>query len=183
MEDLILEYRNYLVSEKMRSSNTVNSYVSDLENYCYFLTNNLLIENVKDIEAEHIKKYLSYIKGLGYSASSISRALSSIKSFHKYLLVEEVCVNNPASSIVSPKKPKKLPAVLSVDEVMLLLNSLNNETPISSRNQVMVELIYACGLRVSELVDLKLGDLRMTSKMISTRGKGSKERYTYIRRY
>ena len=59
MEDLILEYRNYLVSEKMRSSNTVNSYVSDLENYCYFLTNNLLIENVKDIEAEHIKKYLS----------------------------------------------------------------------------------------------------------------------------
>ena len=177
MEDLILEYRNYLVSEKMRSSNTVNSYVSDLENYCYFLTNNLLIENVKDIEAEHIKKYLSYIKGLGYSASSISRALSSIKSFHKYLLVEEVCVNNPASSIVSPKKPKKLPAVLSVDEVMLLLNSLNNETPISSRNQVMVELIYACGLRVSELVDLKLGDLRMTSKMISTRGKGSKERY------
>ena len=183
MEDLILEYRNYLVSEKMRSSNTVNSYVSDLENYWYFLTNNLLIENVKDIEAEHIKKYLSYIKGLGYSASSISRALSSIKSFHKYLLVEEVCVNNPASSIVSPKKPKKLPAVLSVDEVMLLLNSLNNETPISSRNQVMVELIYACGLRVSELVDLKLGDLRMTSKMISTRGKGSKERLIPVNDY
>lgn len=183
MEELILEYRNYLVSEKMRSSNTVNSYVSDLENYCYYLTNNLLIEDVKDIEAEHIKKYLSYIKSLGYSASSISRALSSIKSFHKYLLVEEVCVNNPASSIVSPKKPKKLPAVLSIEEVMLLLNSLNNDTPISSRNQVMVELIYACGLRVSELVDLKLGDLRMTSKMISTRGKGSKERLIPVNDY
>ena len=134
MEDLILEYRNYLVSEKMRSSNTVNSYVSDLENYCYFLTNNLLIENVKDIEAEHIKKYLSYIKGLGYSASSISRALSSIKSFHKYLLVEEVCVNNPASSIVSPKKPKKLPAVLSVDEVMLLLNRRGYSTIITCQS-------------------------------------------------
>lgn len=183
MEDFILEYRNYLVSEKMRSSNTVNSYISDLENYVYYLTNTLLIENVLDIEADHIKKFLGYIKNLGYSASSIARTLSSIKSFHKYLLIEEIVSTNPASSITSPKKPKKLPNVLSVEEVMKLLDSLNNDTPINSRNQVMVELMYACGLRVSELVDLKLSDLRMTSKMISTRGKGSKERLIPVNDY
>ena len=183
MEELILEYRNYLVSEKMRVANTVDAYVNDLENYVYYLTNTLMIDDVKLIEAEHIKKYFNYMKNLGYSASSMSRALSSIKSFHKYLLIEEVTVNNPASAIVSPKKPKKLPTVLSVEEVMLLLNSLTNDTPINSRNQVMVELIYACGLRVSELVDLKLGDLRMTSKMISTRGKGSKERLIPVNDY
>ena len=81
MENLILEYRNYLVSEKMRSHNTVNSYVSDLENYVYYLNNFLNIDEVHFIEPEHIKKYLSYLKSLGYSDAAISRALSSIKSF------------------------------------------------------------------------------------------------------
>ena len=183
MDDLILEYRNYLISEKMRSHNTVNSYVSDLENYVYYLNNTLMIDDVKVVESEHIKKYLTYIKSLGYSDASMSRALSSIKSFHKYLVIEELTTSNPASVITSPKKAKKLPAVLSIDEVMKLLDSLNNDTPINSRNQVMVELIYACGLRVSELVDLKLGDLRMTSKMISTKGKGSKERLIPVNDY
>lgn len=183
MEELILEYRNYLVSEKMMVQNTVNAYVSDIENYVYYLTNSLYIDDVALISSEDIKKYLSYIKGLGYLTSSMSRALSSIKSFHKFLVIEEICTNNPASTISAPKKTKKLPTVLSVEEVMLLLESLNNDTPVNSRNQVMVELIYACGLRVSELVDLKLGDLRMTSKMISTRGKGSKDRLIPVNDY
>ncbi len=183
MEEYIVEYRNYLVSEKMRSLNTVNSYVSDIENYIYYLKENLKVDQITDIDTNCIKAYLKYIKSLGYSAASMSRALSSIKSFHKYLLVEEILNNNPASSIVSPKKDKKLPVVLSVEEVMSLLNSLNSDTPINSRNQVMVELIYATGLRVSELVDLKLGDLRLTSKMISTRGKGSKERLIPVNDY
>lgn len=183
MEEYIVEYRNYLVSEKMRSLNTVNSYVSDIENYIYYLKENLKVDQITDIDTNCIKAYLKYIKSLGYSSASMSRALSSIKSFHKYLLVEEILNNNPASSIVSPKKDKKLPVVLSVEEVMSLLNSLNNDTPINSRNQVMVELIYATGLRVSELVDLKLGDLRLTSKMISTKGKGSKERLIPVNDY
>lgn len=183
MEELILEYRNYLVSEKMMVHNTVNAYVSDIENYVYYLMNTLNIEKATDITAEDIKKYLSYIKSLGYLSSSSSRALSSIKSFHKFLVIEEICISNPASTISAPKKTKKLPVVLSVEEVMALLDSLNNDTPINSRNQVMIELMYAAGLRVSELVDLKLGDLRMTSKMISTRGKGSKDRLIPINDY
>lgn len=183
MEEYIVEYRNYLVSEKMRSINTVNSYISDIENYFYFLQENLKIDRITDIDADSIKDYLKYLKSLGYASSSMNRALSSIKSFHKYLVIEEIVNFNPASAIASPKKDKKLPVVLSVDEVMLLLNSLNNDTPINSRNQVMVELIYATGLRVSELVDLKLSDLRLTSKMISAKGKGSKERLIPVNDY
>lgn len=183
MEEYIVEFRNYLFSEKMRSINTVNSYVSDIENYLYYLTENKKIESVLHIDSECIKSYLKYIKNLGYSSASMSRALSSIKAFHKYLLLEEITVNNPASTISTPKKDKKLPVVLSVDEVMSLLETLDNSTPINSRNQVMVELIYAAGLRVSELVDLRLADLRLTSKVISTKGKGSKERIIPINDY
>ena len=183
MENVILEYRNYLISEKMKSSNTVSSYISDIENYMYYLENEKMIDDVSLITTADIKDYLAYVKKCGYTTSSISRSLSSIKSFHKFLFLENVSKNNPASSISSPKKEKKLPDVLSIDEVMKVLNSLNADTPINARNQVMVELDYATGLRVSELVDLKLSDLRLTSKMISTRGKGDKERLIPVNDY
>lgn len=183
MREIIIEYRNYLVSERMLQQNTVDSYVSDIENYLYYLENQLLINDFKDINADSIKNYLAYIKKLGYSTASMSRALSSVKSFHKFLLLENIMNNNPASSISSPKKQKKLPDVLSVQEVMKLLNSLNDSTPINARNQVMVELDYATGLRVSELVNLRLTDLRLTSKMISTKGKGEKERLIPVNDY
>lgn len=183
MENIIVEYENYLISEKMRSKNTVDSYASDIRNYLYYLETKELLDNVKFIETSHIKNYLAYIKKLGYSTASMSRALSSIKSFHKFLLLEGIVKNNAASSIVSPKKTKKLPVVLSVEEVLKLLNSLDSSTPINARNQLMVELSYATGLRVSELVNLKLSDLRMTSKMISTKGKGEKERLIPVNDY
>lgn len=183
MENTIQEYRNYLISERMKSTNTVSSYISDIENYSYFLSNKLLIDDVSLITSENIKDYLSYIKKLGYSSASMSRALSSIKSFHKFLFIEGISKNNPASSITTSKKEKKLPDVLSVEEVMKLLNSLNSDTPINARNQAMIELDYATGLRVSELTNLKLSDLRLTSKMISTRGKGDKERLIPVNDY
>ena len=183
MENTIIEYRNYLISERMKSNNTVSSYVSDIENYLYYIQNNLMIDQVDLISTEDIKKYLNYIKKLGYSNASMSRSLSSIKSYHKFLHLEGLTKTNPASPISSPKKEKKLPDVLSIDEVMLLLQSLNDSTPINARNQVMVELDYATGLRVSELVNLKLTDLRLTSKMISTIGKGEKERLIPVNDY
>lgn len=182
-ENVVLDYRSYLVSEKMRPINTVNSYCSDIENYLYFIENNLHISSLDQIKTDNIKEYLAYLKKLDYQASSSGRSLSSIKSFHKFLILEGVAHDNPSSSIATPKKDKKLPDVLSVDEVMKLLNSLDDSTPINARNQVMVELVYAAGLRVSELVDLKLENLRLTSKMIEPIGKGSKERLIPINDY
>ncbi len=183
MNDLLVEYQYYLVSEKMKSTNTVKSYLSDLENYMYYLENKLQITNPENITIEHIKKYLAYLKKLGYSATSSSRALSAIKSFHKFLFLERRTPTNPAINLASPKLDKKLPTVLSVDEVMKLLNILTDDTPYHLRNKAMIELVYATGLRVSELVNLKLVDLRLTNKMIQTIGKGNKERIVPVNDY
>ncbi len=183
MEDLIIEYQHYLVSEKMKSENTVKSYVSDLQNYIFYLSEKQGITIPNDITTETIQKYLVYLKKLGYTPTSTSRSLSAIKSFHKFLFLEKRCKTNPAINLSSPKLDKKLPTVLSVEEVLLLLESLNKDTPLAQRNQAMIETMYATGLRVSELVSLKLQDLHLTNKMISVRGKGNKERIVPINDY
>ncbi len=183
MEEVLVEYQHYLVSEKMKSLNTVKSYSSDLENYLYYLSEKLNITDVNYITTEDIKKYLVYLKKLGYSATSSSRSLSAIKSFHKFLFIERRTRINPAINLTSPKLEKKLPTVLSIDEVLQLLNSIEKNTPYDLRNQAMLELVYATGLRVSELCNLKLNNLHLTNKMISTIGKGSKERLVPINDY
>ena len=183
MEEILIEYQHYLVSEKMKSLNTVKSYSSDLENYLYYMSEKLLISKVENITTEDIKKYLVYLKKLGYSSTSSSRALSAIKSFHKFLFLERRTKINPAVNLTSPKLEKKLPTVLSIYEVLKLLNSIETKTPFDLRNQAMIELVYATGLRVSELVNLKLTNLHLTNKMISTVGKGSKERLVPINDY
>lgn len=183
MENLLIEYQHYLVSEKMKSDNTVKSYLNDLENYTFYLTEKLGYDDVKNVTTDTIKKYLAYLKKLGYSTTSSSRALSAIKSFHKFLFIEKITYNNPTTNLASPKLEKKLPTVLSVEEVMTLLNTLDDSTPYNLRNQAMIELVYATGLRVSELVSLKLQDLHLTNKMISTIGKGGKERIVPVNDY
>ncbi len=183
MDEILIEYQHYLVSEKMKSINTVKSYSSDLENYLYYLNEKLNIFEVENITTDDIKKYLVYLKKLGYTATSSSRALSAIKSFHKFLFLERRTKTNPAINLTSPKLEKKLPTVLSIDEVLKLLNSINPTTPYEIRNEAMIELVYATGLRVSELVNLKLKNLHLTNKMISTVGKGNKERLVPINDY
>lgn len=183
MMNLITEFCHYMASEKMRSMNTINSYRSDLENYIYFLENKLLIENIKHVKVDDIKKYFAYMKKMGYTATSMSRELSSIRAFHKFLHLEGIVHENVALAIATPKKDKKLPTVLSVEEVMKILSLLNDDTPYNARNHAMIEVMYACGLRVSELVNLKISELHLTSKMISTTGKGTKERLIPINDY
>ena len=183
MEQYIYEFKSYLISEKMRSANTVESYVSDLQNYIYYLQEKALVDDVALITKDNVKGFLDYLKKLKYSSASRNRALSAIKAFHKFLFLEGVVNDNPTQGIISPKMDKKLPTVLSVEEVMKLLDSLTNDTPINARNQAMIELTYACGLRVSELCDLKVSSLHMTSKMLDVTGKGEKERLIPINDY
>lgn len=183
MDELLIEYQHYLVSEKMKSENTVKSYSSDLQNYLYYLSEKLNIDDPNDITIDAIKKFLAYLKKLGYSATSSSRALSAIKSFHKFLFLERRTKTNPAINLTSPKLEKKLPTILSVKEVLKLLDSLDDSTPYNLRNHAMIELVYATGLRVSELVNLKLNNLRLTNKVISTIGKGNKERIIPVNDY
>lgn len=183
MEELVIEYVAYLSSEKMKSKNTIEAYRSDILNYLYYLENHIAIKSINDVNTEHILDYLKYLKKLGYSSTSSSRELSALKSFHKFLYLEHYTTSNPAITISAPKIDKKLPTVLSVDEVMRLLSILNTDTPYNARNQAMIEVMYGTGLRVSELVNLKLNELHLTSKMISTTGKGSKERIVPINDY
>lgn len=183
MEQLVVEYTSYLASEKMKSQETIKAYRSDILNYIYFLENVSNIHNIKDVTTEDVKKYLAYLKKLGYNASSSSRELSALKSFHKFLVLERYTKTNPTLTISAPKLDKKLPTVLSIEETMMLLNSLNEDTPFNARNKAMIEVMYGTGLRVSELVNLKLSELHLTSKMISTTCKGSKERIVPINDY
>lgn len=187
MHNTLMEYKNYLISVKMRSDNTITSYLSDLENYVYYLENKRMINTFNEVTTDDIKKYLAYLKALGYSSTSMSRALSSIKSLHKFLLANKYTLTNVALPLNSPKLDKKLPNVLSVEEVMLLLNSLevNDEiaTPYDKRNQAMIELMYACGLRVSEICDLKLKNLLLADYVIEVAGKGKKTRIVPINKY
>lgn len=183
MRNQLIEFKNYLISIKMRSLNTVDSYMSDLENYLYYLEEKERVSSWTEVDTDMIKRYLAYLKKLNYQASSRSRSLSSIRAFHKFLYVNKRTATNPAQIIKAPKIDKTLPTVLSVEEVMLILNSLNADTPYNQRNQVMIELAYSSGLRVSELCGLKLKHLKLADYVIEVVGKGSKTRIVPVNKY
>lgn len=183
MKELATEYRYYLRSERNMQKNTIDSYVSDIENYLTYLEEVLYIDEVELIKEDDITRFLLSLKKKKFSTTTISRYLSSIKSFHKFLSKDGLVKKNVALQISSPKIDKKLPTVLTVEEVTTLLDSIKGDKPLDLRNQAMFELIYACGFRVSELVGLKIVNLHLTSKMIQVIGKGAKERLVPVNDY
>ena len=176
LEIFIKEYHYYLISELHLSSNTWKSYESDVQKYVDYLIKNYKINHPKDIQISHLKSYIDSLHRKKIEPSSQSRKLSAIKSFHKFLIKEKVVSENISESIDLPKQVKKLPTVLTIEEVDRLLDTLNNDTPLETRNKAMIELAYASGLRVSELVDLKLSDLHLDAGFVQIHGKGNKER-------
>ena len=184
MEQLLKEFEYYLTSEKMMSQNSVSSYINDCTNYVDFLVNKCEIDDMNDVTSDDIRMFLAYLKKKKMKPSSMNRYLCSIKSFHRFLHSDNIVKTNQAKEIIAPKMEKKLPVVLSIDEVTKLLNKVEeNKTPLGIRNQAMLELIYATGLRVSELCNLKITDLRFTSHQIRVMGKGSKERIIPVNDY
>ena len=183
MRELATEYRYYLRSERSMQPNTISSYVSDVEAYLMYLEDTLLIDDPNLITEDNVTKFLLSLKKKKFSTTSISRYLSSIKSFHKFLSKDGLTKKNVTLQISSPKIDKKLPVVLTVEEVTKLLDSIKGDKPLDLRNEAMFELIYACGFRVSELVNLKINNLHLTSKMIQVIGKGAKERLVPVNDY
>lgn len=183
MRELATEYRYYLRSERSMQPNTISSYVSDVEAYLMYLEDTLLIDDPNLITEDNVTKFLLSLKKKKFSTTSISRYLSSIKSFHKFLSKDGLTKKNVTLQISSPKIDKKLPVVLTVEEVSKLLDSIKGDKPLDLRNEAMFELIYACGFRVSELVNLKINNLHLTSKMIQVIGKGAKERLVPVNDY
>ena len=179
MEDAIGEFINYCVFEKGLSDKTRMSYENDLEVYKRFL-NNLKIYDVQIISSENIK---AFIKERSMDeTTTIAHNLTVIKNFHAYLLKENITSNNPAEFIERPKLRKSLPKVLSEKDIDKLLDIKLN-TPFDYRNKAMLELMYGCGLRVSELVSLEINDIDEFNSIIRVTGKGSKDRVVPVGEY
>ena len=165
--------------EKGYSKNTVESYSIDLARYISFLEDRG-IEHPDRVSEELIREYIHALGMAGLSPSSISRNIASIRTFHKFLLLESYSKNNPVENIESPKTRRKLPEVLSIDEVSSLLEQPDVSTPIGLRDKALLELMYATGVRVSELINLRQIDLLFDMEIIRVFGKGSKERLVPI---
>ncbi len=169
------QYINYLVFEKGLSEKSIESYSSDLSNYLEFLKQ----KGVKDItqtDTPLILKHMIALRESGLGSKSCARHLITLRGFYKFLAQEKILEFDPAKLIDLPKSGLKLPDVLSVSEINLLLNIPDSNKPLGKRNSAMLELLYAAGLRVSELVNLKFLDVNLEACFVRVMGKGSKER-------
>ena len=182
MKNDIEEYKNYLIFERRMSSNTTNSYYKDLIKYQEYLEKNFKIDQTDDIKKEHIEKYLEYLVDNDYTTTSLARKLTAIKNFHKYLFSTNKIKSDESLTIDRPKLRKSLPNVLTIEEVDKLLD-ISTVTPFDYRNKAMIELLYGTGLRISEMLDLKITDIDFENCIIRCFGKGSKERIVPIGEY
>ena len=177
MDDKITSYLEYLQYEKKYSSYTISNYERDLEVF-----NNYIIDKKIDYQNMNYSKvsdYLLYLSSKKYSPSSINRHLSAIRSYYAYLLKEKVVKSSPFKTIHGPKKEKKLPNYLKYQEFIDLIGSLG-DTSLDMRNRMILELLFATGVRVSELVNIKLTDINFKEREIKVYGKGKKTRIVYF---
>ena len=181
MKKDIEEFINYIIFEKRLSKNTSSAYNRDLNKYREFLNSRNIYES-KDISKSDIEKYIEELYKEHEEITSIARKLTTIKSFHNYMFQTKKIDINVAETIERPKLRKKLPNVLSVEEVDKLLD-IQGDSVFDYRNKSMLELMYASGLRVSELLDLKIGDIDILNCVVRVVGKGSKERIIPIGDY
>lgn len=172
----IEEFKNYLIIEKNFSEHTINAYCSDIVSYILWLNGN----NLTEITFDKLREYLHFIQRFEYQKSTIARKIASIRTFYKFLFRERYIDSNPAISLSAPKRPKSLPKFLTVDEIEKILNNIKIDTPAGYRNRVILELLWATGMRVSELSNLNFGDLNLDENEIKVFGKGAKERIVLI---
>lgn len=176
------KYLNFLVFEKGLSKKTIESYSGDLARFFEFLKNKN-VSNIYDADTPLILKHLISLRKAGLSPKSCARHLVTLRGFYKFLVQEKVLDYDPARLVDLPKSGLKLPDVLSVEEVNLILNTPDTTKPLGKRNSAMLELIYAAGLRVSELVNLKMLDINLEACFVRVLGKGSRERVVPIGLY
>ncbi len=170
------EFKNYLAVEKNSSSLTIRHYLSDLNQFEEFLARES-ITSVSDISHVEIRLYLTELYRNQISRTSVSRKLSSLRAFFNYLELEGIVDQNPFLYVSMPKLDKKIPQFFYTEEIERLFEVEDGQTPISQRNKAILELFYATGIRVNELVELKVTDVDFTAGMVLVFGKGRKQRY------
>ncbi|MBQ4113931.1 tyrosine recombinase [bacterium] len=175
-KEFIEEFKTYLSVERNFSEHTVNAYVSDIVSFILWLNGHDLLE----VDFNKLREYLHFIQRFDYKKTTVARKIASIRTFYKFLFRERYIDSNPAVSLSAPKRPKSLPKFLTVEEVEQILNNIKIDTPAGFRNKVILELLWATGMRVSELSNLNFGDLNIEQNEIKVFGKGAKERIVLI---
>src|SRR5574344_1682784 len=179
-DDSIRGFEDYLRLEKALSQNSINAYINDINKLMDFLKNNFKGITPQKVKLNHLRSFVEWLNDKGVSPRTQARTISGIKSFYKYLLIEEKINSDPTSLLESPKIGRKLPDVLNLEEIDLLINGVDVEKPEGQRNKAILETLYACGLRVSELVNLKVSNLFFDQGYVKVEGKSNKERLVPI---
>lgn len=180
-EHEIIEYKNFLKLERSLSDNSIDAYVNDINKLTSFLKSiNKDDIDYSDIDTIIIREFVEYLYNLGISSYSQARIISGIKSFFNYLLIEEKIKINPTELIESPKLDKKLPDTLNIEDIEKILSSIELDSFEGVRNRAIIETLYSCGLRVSELINLSYQNLYLDIGFIKVIGKASKERLVPI---
>lgn len=174
MREIIIDFLEVLEFEKKYSNYTVLNYQDDLEDFCQFIENKKI--SYQEIDYSVIREYLNVLYDKKYSNKTIARHISTLRSFFKYLKKKDLIEMNPMTLVSNPKVEKKLPKVVSYSDLEAILNSLADESLLGKRNTLILEILYATGIRVSELVNIKMSDIDFKRREIRILGKGNKER-------
>jgi len=169
-------FKGYLRLEKSLSENTLEAYIHDITNLQRFLDEKQNGISPENVTFKHLQEFLVFIVALGIAPRSQARMISGIRAFYKYLLMEDMIKQSPAELLELPRLPQKLPEVLSIEEIDMLINAIDMSTPEGQRNKAILETLYCCGLRVTELVTLKISDIIFEEDFVRVIGKGNKQR-------
>tara|TARA_B100001093_G_scaffold62208_1_gene52276 strand:+ start:17286 stop:18185 length:900 start_codon:yes stop_codon:yes gene_type:complete len=174
LDKSIKNFKSYLKIERSLSINSVDAYIRDVYKFADYIKNNDM--SVLKINLIDIRGFIKEINKIGISARSQARFISSIKSYYKFLLIEGYIKNSPAELLASPKVGIKIPVVLSIEEINKIIKSIDLSSKHGERNRAIIETIYSCGLRVTELIDLKISNIFFKDNFLKIIGKGDKER-------
>jgi integrase/recombinase XerD len=175
-------FRAYLQLEKSLSENSVEAYLRDIDKLTQFLQEKHLQKNPGDVRLKDVQQMVKWVAELGMTASSQARMISGIKSFYKYCLIENISKSDPTVLLEAPKLKRSLPDVLSFEEIEKMIDQIDLSKPEGERNKAILETLYSCGLRVTELVNLKISQLYLDVGFIRVIGKGDKERLVPVGR-
>lgn len=178
----IHDFRIFLQLEKSLSANSIEAYTRDIDKLVTFMDLRYDSMSPTRVELQHLTAFLAWVNELGLSARSQARIISGIKSFYKFLLLEDIIETDPTTLLETPRIGRKLPEVLNLEEVELILAQIDLSKPAGRRNKAMLEVLYGCGLRVSELTELRLSHIYFDQGFIRVTGKGHKERLVPVGR-
>lgn len=173
-------FKAWLQLEKSLSDNSVESYLRDIEKLTEYMQATGNIKTPAEVELNDLQQFLKWVNELGMTATSQARIISGVRSFYKYCLMEQIVAADPSALLEAPKLMRKLPDVLNLEEIENMLAKIDLSTPEGTRNKAILETMYSCGLRVSELVNLKISCLYLDVGFIKVIGKGDKERLVPI---